>query len=230
MKQTISKKPYCKVCHDAGKDEKMYTSHYVRSEPGPNGKVVCPTLLEAVCTYCSKQGHTVSRCPEIAKKQKAQTKDVARNNYKNNEKEKPIISTSTNSKKKNVFEYLEEDDVKKEIKKEKEAKKVVMKDDFPPLNTSIIKNENSTTITSKPVFSYANIAKKCQEEMEKEEVMVEIRKREIKLEVKKPKIIVAPKKKNWADYSDDEEEEEELMSAQEYFKEYLEEMPQNDAW
>ena len=39
------KKKFCKVCQDAGKTEKEYTSNYVRSAPGPNGVLVCPTLL-----------------------------------------------------------------------------------------------------------------------------------------------------------------------------------------
>jgi len=38
-------KPFCKVCFDAGKSEVEYTSHFVKSEPGIKGKVVCPTLL-----------------------------------------------------------------------------------------------------------------------------------------------------------------------------------------
>ena len=57
-------KPYCKVCYDAGRPEKEYTSHYVKDQPGPQGKVVCPTLLNQHCRICDKTGHTSSYCPQ----------------------------------------------------------------------------------------------------------------------------------------------------------------------
>ena len=54
--------PYCKVCFDAGKSETEYTSHYLRSAPGPDGKLVCPTLLNQSCLTCGQRGHTSSYC------------------------------------------------------------------------------------------------------------------------------------------------------------------------
>lgn len=65
-KKQMAVKPYCKVCHDAGKSEKEYTSHYVKSAPGPEGKVVCPTLLSQCCGYCGACGHTPKFCPTLA--------------------------------------------------------------------------------------------------------------------------------------------------------------------
>ena len=56
--------PFCKVCRDAGKPEKEYTSHFVKDQPGPNGKVVCPTLLNQACRICNKTGHTSSYCSQ----------------------------------------------------------------------------------------------------------------------------------------------------------------------
>ena len=66
------RKPYCKVCHDAGKPESDYTSHYVRSLPDKQGnsKVLCPTLLNTECRFCFGLGHTAKFCPAIAAKQK----------------------------------------------------------------------------------------------------------------------------------------------------------------
>jgi hypothetical protein len=59
-------KPFCKVCYDAGKPEREYTSHYVKNKPGNEGKVVCPYLLSLVCAYCKKQeGHTAKHCPVL---------------------------------------------------------------------------------------------------------------------------------------------------------------------
>ena len=55
---------YCKVCFDAGRPEQEYTSHYVKDQPGPQGKVICPTLLNQACRICAKTGHTSSYCPE----------------------------------------------------------------------------------------------------------------------------------------------------------------------
>ena len=60
-----TKPKYCKVCHDTGKDEKTYTSHYVRETPDPSSRIVCPTLLSMECKYCYKKGHTVKFCKVI---------------------------------------------------------------------------------------------------------------------------------------------------------------------
>ena len=57
-------KPFCNVCRDAGKSESEYTSHFVKDQPGPNGKVICPTLLNQDCRICGKSGHTSSYCSQ----------------------------------------------------------------------------------------------------------------------------------------------------------------------
>jgi len=57
-------KTLCVVCRDAGKTEKEYTSHFVKDQPGPNGKVICPTLLNQACRICGKTGHTSSYCSQ----------------------------------------------------------------------------------------------------------------------------------------------------------------------
>jgi len=64
------RKPYCKVCHDAGKSETDYTSHYVRSKPGPDGVVICPTILANECRYCKKIGHFPSMCTKLSRDKK----------------------------------------------------------------------------------------------------------------------------------------------------------------
>jgi hypothetical protein len=55
--------PFCKVCYDAGLSVADYTDHFVKDQPGPNGKVVCPTLLAQKCLTCGLPGHTSSYCP-----------------------------------------------------------------------------------------------------------------------------------------------------------------------
>lgn len=58
-------KAFCKVCHDAGKPENIYTNHFVRAAPTPDAPVVCPTLLAQPCRYCGVAGHTVKYCPNL---------------------------------------------------------------------------------------------------------------------------------------------------------------------
>ena len=57
-----SRKPFCKVCADAGKTD---TAHFPRKTPDPNSEVVCPTLKALECRYCFKNGHTVKYCPVL---------------------------------------------------------------------------------------------------------------------------------------------------------------------
>jgi hypothetical protein len=56
--------PFCKVCYDAGLPVADYTDHYVKDQPGPTGKVVCPTLLAQKCLTCGLTGHTSSYCSQ----------------------------------------------------------------------------------------------------------------------------------------------------------------------
>lgn len=61
---TTTAKPFCKVCYDAGLTTEDFTSHFVKDQPGPNGRVVCPTLLAQKCLICGVPGHTSSYCPD----------------------------------------------------------------------------------------------------------------------------------------------------------------------
>lgn len=61
--------PFCKVCYDAGLPVTDYTNHFVKDQPGPAGKVVCPTLLAQKCFMCGVAGHTSSYCPEEARRE-----------------------------------------------------------------------------------------------------------------------------------------------------------------
>jgi len=66
--QSKQRKPFCKVCFDSGKTEQEYTNHYLKDKPGPNGKVICPTLLATECRYCHDSGHFKSHCPILAER------------------------------------------------------------------------------------------------------------------------------------------------------------------
>ncbi len=65
---------FCKVCFDSGKDESIYTSHFVKSAP-VNGVIVCPTLKATECRYCRKSGHTVKFCKALQEKEKMNKKE-----------------------------------------------------------------------------------------------------------------------------------------------------------
>ena len=65
-KTVVAKKThYCDTCYRKGLSEKEYTSHYTKSEPGPRGVIVCPTILNSVCRSCGGKGHWASEkfCP-----------------------------------------------------------------------------------------------------------------------------------------------------------------------
>jgi Nanos RNA binding domain len=87
MKQNQNQKMFCKVCHDAGKPESIYTSHFVRALPALDAPVVCPTLLAQPCRYCSQAGHTVKYCPMLSNSTTMQTTTV---------RQPPVITKKVN--------------------------------------------------------------------------------------------------------------------------------------
>ena len=107
-------KKYCKVCHDAGKSESEYQSHFIRENTNPNSKVVCPTLLSLECRYCSKKGHTVKYCKILEKDKKLSSRRQENtNNYRETNKN-DMKGKQTN----NIFDNLESDS-EEEDEKEK---------------------------------------------------------------------------------------------------------------
>uniref|UniRef100_A0A6C0LJG8 Nanos-type domain-containing protein n=1 Tax=viral metagenome TaxID=1070528 RepID=A0A6C0LJG8_9ZZZZ len=143
-------KPFCKVCFDAGKSEVEYTSHFVKSEPGLKGIVVCPTLLSQPCTYCYTKGHTVSYCT-VLKKDKKLKADQARSararQFVDETAKKPV-----NKNRSNVFNMLVE-----ESDDEEECAPVVKPVEEYPSLTSANKARSSTVAPTMP-HSYAAMA------------------------------------------------------------------------
>lgn len=239
QKIVVSKKPFCKVCHDCGKSETEYTSHYVRSEPGPNGKIVCPTLLAQECQHCFKKGHTRSHCKEISKL-------AAKERYIQSQLQ-PIIQKKP-EKKKNVFEILLDEEEETLVKSNIKTKKTAFKEDFPalsgapksgaPKSGASVGASVATEAQNPKKRSYASIAKIAHEEAVQEEIIIEYIEKMKPKEIVKPTILVKPivseKPKSWAEYdSDDDKEEENLISASEYYKEYQDRIVKPvvlDAW
>ena len=105
-------KKFCKVCQDAGKPESMYTSHFVRDRPGPDGKVVCPTLLSQNCRGCGKSGHTYKYCKvvihqDLEKKQQDKWEETEKK-WKSAEKklEESVKRPDVSQKKETVIKVL----------------------------------------------------------------------------------------------------------------------------
>lgn len=180
----IVKKAFCKVCQDSGKSEAEYTSHFVKSEPGPKGVVVCPTLLAVVCTYCNGKAHTVKYCKELEKNKNK--KEYQNNNINYEKREKKENPYSSN----NVFQVLAE------------QTDVVVVDCFPPLSLSQLNSDTKVTSSSPFVFSYASMAAKPA-------VIVEEEKKEKITMVFKDEKEIAKEKylNNWLSRIDNEVEE-----------------------
>ena len=194
-KSASTKKPYCKVCHDAGKTEAEYTSHYVRSRPDMNGKttVTCPVLAATECRYCYKLGHTTKFCPVIeenekrAKKQKSLA--IQAHKAELRAAPKPTAQVASN-KYASAFSALADDSDDEKpmpVVMAPVAKPAV--DDFPVL----VGLKPVTAQVTKPTVSWAAVAEKPAAPV-------------LKPIVKPTPQIVT---KSWADYSDSDTEEEE---------------------
>ena len=209
-------KPFCKVCHDAGKPESVYTSHFVRSDTGPNSKVTCPTLLAQECRYCCKTGHTVKFCPVLEDQKKADTKIAKKGEEV--QVNKQVIKK--HKKKQNAFEVLdfESDSEKEEVKitpiNIKEEPLKPKKEEFPALSSK------SGSISAVPVLTgYANIAAKTRSQFEAEQEQYAAEKYEkemIERSIKGAKQVAKKEvpvvKKSWADYSDSDDDDDVILS------------------
>jgi len=179
----IAPKPYCKVCHDAGKSEAEYTNHFVRSSPSPDAVVVCPTLLSQQCAYCEQSGHTQSYCKlklkaekqwlKEAKKQTFEIKPIKNSNAKvsfvsankfdimdssDSDSETETIKATITSKKNVTFKNSETTSKKSEEKKE----------EFPALPSRTFKSSISPIVVI-PQVSFSSMVSKTAEEYEAEQ-------------------------------------------------------------
>jgi hypothetical protein len=184
-KMNTSYKTFCKVCQDASKSEKEYTSHNVRDI---KGKTCCPTLLAQECRTCYKKGHTSKYCPQ-ANAQAAVVKPayVA----------PKLVKTQVQ---KNAFMCLESDS-----EDEKEAI-VIKKTEPAPVPQAELK------ATQKQALNYGKIIALAPA-LVKTEVVAALLKEKVVKPVKI--VVAGPKPKlNWADCdsasSGDEDEEEDV--------------------
>jgi hypothetical protein len=208
-RQTIVKKPYCKVCHDSGKPESEYTSHWVKDL---NGKTTCPFLLKTECRYCYKLGHTAKFCDVLAKNNKEKERGERRS--QNITTKKPAVKEE--KKPQNKFADLFNDsDAEEEVvtkgntlienpmpaKKTQEltgwaaiaAKPKEIKPVVQPLREGLLVLTKDTFKELKPITESA-VGKPAPWATESKPIL----------------------KKSWADWSDSEDEEDEVNCVQEY--------------
>jgi len=196
-KPSASKKPFCKVCHDAGKSESEYTSHFVRSRPDMNGntKITCPILAATECRYCYELGHTTKFCPILEENNKRSKKEKSVSiQYQKAEQRaysRPIPEPVVEKKYSGAFAALGDDSEESEKPVAKVAVPVPV-DEFPALFGS----KTATAPVAKSAVSWAAMAEKP---------AAPVLKSILKPTIKNTPQIVS---KSWADDSDSEEEEE----------------------
>ena len=151
------RKPYCKVCHDAGKPESEYTNHYVRSLPDRQGntKVTCPTLLNTECRYCYELGHTAKFCPAIAARKKTEERAHREEERKMREQQKPAQKVKAPTNAYNAL-YIDSDNEEDVI-----VAKPVVVEDFPALGapSQRVTSGNYASAAAKPAPIVAPVAK-----------------------------------------------------------------------
>jgi hypothetical protein len=147
-------KKYCKVCHDSGKPESEYTSHFIRESPDPKSAVICPTLLALECRFCFQSGHTIKYCKVLeARDKETELRFITLN---------LILNKRKNNKKNNSFAVLDSDKEEKQNKeKQNKEEKPKKREEFPALITikqltkPVIEPKTitySSIVSSPPVF------------------------------------------------------------------------------
>lgn len=187
MSKIQTKKPFCKVCQDAGESESIYTSHWVKDL---TGKTTCPRLLNTECRFCYKLGHTTKFCGEIKKMNKEKER-MEKKAVEKPQKQVPKKQTPTNT-----FASLCEDSDS---------------DTEPALKIEVVSPVSNSwaAIASKPKQQ-----KPVELPVQKSGLvlMSDCIKREKQIEREEPK--AAPwaqkqiQKKSWADESDSEDDED----------------------
>lgn len=211
-KNVSAKNPYCKVCHDAGKPESEYTSHWVKDL---TGKTTCPTLLNTECRYCYKLGHTTKFCDVLAKNNKEKEKAERRSQaVARKQQPAPVVQ----KKPLNIFAALCDDS---ESEEEVSNTTNTIVNEYPvlcePAKVEVRQPEVKTgwaAIAAKPkpvevprqsgFVVLSDYIKKAPEEQPKPKPVVEAKAAPWACQPK------ASQMKSWADWSDSEDEEDEL--------------------
>ena len=66
MSRTASKsQKHCPVCAKAGMPPEVYTTHFVRETRDVASRVTCPIVKNNICSRCGNKGHFVSSCKVV---------------------------------------------------------------------------------------------------------------------------------------------------------------------
>ena len=194
-----SRKPFCKVCFDAGKMESEYTNHNVKKYNVLTAKMdtVCPTLNATECRYCYKLGHTTKFCPVLEEKKKNETSRMRENRPT---QVRPTEKASESKKPTNVFAALYDSDDEKEEKVATPVIATTNVDDFPSLS----KMGSLSSINS--VRSYSCVAAIPADLSE----IARIRTERLKMAAKPE-----PKSVKWVDANDESDSDESVYEEEE---------------
>lgn len=230
----VTKKPYCKVCHDVGKPESEYTSHWVKDF---TGKTTCPTLLNTECRYCYKLGHTTKFCDVLAKntkkKDKAERSAQAVTTRKQAAPEVQKKTQNAGVLGANMFEALCDDN-----ESEEKVSNTIYDNEYPSLCESKKKAETKVNsdwsdaldaamaeVVEPELIQLTNDQRKLfAGALERGVIQITDQKKKtflqaLETKVEQPKPAPAPsvsfksnpiQKKNWADWSDSDSEDDEL--------------------
>ena len=187
LRSNIPRKPFCKVCFDAGKPESEYTSHCVKASDRMTGTTIitCPTLLNTECRYCYGLGHTAKFCPNLANKQ----------SYKPAQQKPPVQQKPD---RRGGFAALLDDNSDGEMETEK-------KEEFPALGEPSKRVSNVSNYAS-ALASVAKPAVPKQVSLPTGFQVLHLGTKMEKTEVAKP---VYKSTCKWAEESSDEEDEDE---------------------
>ena len=202
-----SRKPFCKVCADAGKTD---TAHFPRKTPDPNSEVVCPTLLALECRYCFKNGHTVKYCVVLKDRKNFEEQERRDHDRHVRQEERrleqdrlaraPPVAPKTSAGKFTAF--LEENE--EEERQEEEQRRIDL----------AVQEANAQALLKKEAEFPSFVSKKAPTIPTGGNNWATMASNAALLAVPKPlksKVIVAqvqPLKTQWADDSDDEQDEE----------------------
>jgi hypothetical protein len=137
MKSIVSKN-LCKVCVHAGLSDEL-CNHPIKR----NGNVCCPTLLNNICSYCRKKGHTRKFCNR--------EKIDALNNDKNKTKDKKSqpIKKENNMCMTNIYGVLEDEELVETITTRQvvvSKTKAEKKDETKPEYRTVLLRECNKTV------------------------------------------------------------------------------------
>ena len=171
---TSTKKPFCKVCFDAGKE----SAHPLRNAAG---QTVCTYLLSLRCNNCRKSGHTTKYCkaPKKFKQQQQQQAPAVHMpavQIAPKQQEKPKQKTHFEQFQKLIQEEEEKEEQRESEELAQRLKEIEHKTNFPDISEKRVTKKASDSILTgwsqiagKPIKVYETISEEQAQPLKKEE-------------------------------------------------------------